>query len=175
MADRFFAAAGVYVRWVDSLNRKVGWFATVILFGLLFSILTYAIVTDVILRSPANWTMEMGQFTMAAYYILGGGFSLQNEAHVRVDLLYGRWSPLARARVDVFTSLLLLFYLGILLVGGFQSVEYALENNQKNFTAWGPPLAPIKIIIVTGILLMFLQTTVIFLRSLAFSLKRELP
>ena len=52
-----------------------------------------------------------------------------------MDLLYGRWSQLTRARVDVFTSLLLMFYLGILLVGGFQSVQYALEYNQKNFTA----------------------------------------
>jgi TRAP-type mannitol/chloroaromatic compound transport system permease small subunit len=175
MADRFFSAAGVYVRWVDALNRKVGRFAMIWLFGLLFGILTYAILTDVILQTPANWAMEMAQFTMAAYYILGGGFSLQNEAHVRVDLLYGRWSPLTRARVDVFTSLLLMFYLGILLVGGFQSVQYALEYNQKNFTAWGPPLAPVKIIIFTGILLMFLQTTSIFLKSLAHSLRRELP
>ena len=76
--------------------------------------------------------------------------------------------------MDVFTSLLLMFYLGILMVGGFQSIQYALEYNQKNFTAWGPPLAPVKIIIFTGIFLMFLQTTAIFLRSLAHGLKREI-
>ena len=175
MADRFFAIVGGYVRWVDALNRKVGRFAMIWLFALLFGILSYGIITDVILQTPANWAMEMAQFTMAAYYILGGGFSLQNDAHVRVDILYGRWSPLTRARVDVFTSLLLMFYLGILLVGGFQSLQYAVEHNQKNFTAWGPPLAPIKGIIFSGILLMFLQTTSIFLKSLAHCLKRELP
>ncbi len=59
MADRFFNAAGVYVRWVDSLNRKVGRFAMIWLFGLLFGILTYGIITDVILQTPANWAMEM--------------------------------------------------------------------------------------------------------------------
>ena len=90
------------------------------LFALLFGILTYGIVTDVILQTPANWAMEMAQFTMAAYYILGGGFSLQNDAHVRVDILYGRWSPLTRARVDVFTSLLLMISWGSAGKAGFR-------------------------------------------------------
>jgi TRAP-type mannitol/chloroaromatic compound transport system permease small subunit len=36
-------------------------------------------------------------------------------------------------------------------------------------------LAPIKSIIFIGILLMLLQTTSIFLKSLAHCLKRELP
>jgi TRAP-type mannitol/chloroaromatic compound transport system permease small subunit len=31
----------------------------------------------------------MSQFTMAAYYMLGGGFSMYLGAHVRMDVLYG--------------------------------------------------------------------------------------
>ena len=51
----------------------------------------------------------------------------------------------------------LLFYLLYLLVGGLASAQYAIEYNQKNYSAWAPPMAPIKIIMCIGIALMFLQ------------------
>ena len=39
---------------------------------------------------PSLWTLEIAQFAMVAYYILGGPFSLQIGANVRMDLFYGR-------------------------------------------------------------------------------------
>ena len=32
----------------------------------------------------------MAQFLLAAYYLLGGAYSMQLDAHVRMDLLYSR-------------------------------------------------------------------------------------
>ena len=56
---------------------------------------------------------------------------------------------------------------GVLLYGGYSSTEYALEYGQKNYSAWGPPKAPIKIIMTVGIFLMLLQTIAIFFRDIA--------
>ena len=66
------------------------------------------------------------------------------DGHVRMDLLYGRWSPKKQATVDVFTIFFLIFYLVFLLIGALSSVQYALEYNQTNYTSWAPPLAPIQ-------------------------------
>ena len=109
----------------------------------------------------------MAQFMMAAYYLLGGGYSMQLDSHVRMDLLYGRWSPRGQAIADVVTSFFLIFFLVLLLYGGISSTEYALQYGQKNYSAWAPPLAPIKIIMVIGIVMMLLQSISMFFKDVA--------
>ena len=151
-----FKALVTYTKYVDALNRLVGKFAMYLMFGMMI-ILLYASFSRSLLNSPVVWAVEMAQFTMAAYYILGGGYSVILRGHVRMDVLYSQWSPRTKAIVDIFTSFFLLFYLGMLLYGGISSTAYSLEYGQKNYSAWAPPLSPIKIIMVVGIVLMILQ------------------
>ena len=76
---------------------------------------------------PSLWTLEMAQFAMVAYYIMGGPYSIQLGSNVRMDLFYSSWSDTTKAWVDSFTVLFLIFYLGVLLWGGFESTQYALQ------------------------------------------------
>ena len=112
---------------------------------------------------------------MTAYYLLGGAYSLQLDGHVRMDLLYGRWTPRRRAAVDAVTVLFLLFYLALLLIGGISSTEYALQYDERSYSSWAPYMAPIKIVMCIGIVLMLLQVTATFLRNVAEALGRPLP
>jgi TRAP-type mannitol/chloroaromatic compound transport system permease small subunit len=84
-----------------------------------------------------------------------------------MDLLYGRWSVKRQAMADLLTGPILMFYLIFLLVGAISSIEYAVSYGQKNFTPWAPPLAPIKITMGFGILMMLLQTIARFFKDLA--------
>ena len=52
-------------------------------------------------------------------------------------------------------------------MGGISSTEYALTYDQRNYSAWAPRLAPIKIIMCIGITLMLLQVTATFFKDLA--------
>ena len=52
-------------------------------------------------------------------------------------------------------------------MGGISSTQYALEYGQRPPPSWRPPLAPIKIIMSFGILLMLLQAVAFFFRDLA--------
>lgn len=134
---------------------------------MMMGILLFASISRTLFNIPHLWAVEMSQFTMAAYYMLGGGFSLYLGAHVRMDVLYGRWSPKQRATVDCFTMICLIFYLAVLLAGGISSTAYSLEYGQRNYSAWGPPVAPIKIIMVIGIFLMLLQSIATFFKDIA--------
>ena len=49
------------------------------------------------------------------------------------------------------------FYLGIMIYGGFSSSAYSLKYDQTNYSAWAPPNAPIKINMTVGLVLMLLQ------------------
>ena len=116
---------------------------------------------------PSLWTLEIAQFAMAAYYILGGPFSLQIGANVRMDLFYGGWTDRKKAWFDAFSILLLIFYLGVLLYGAIDSTTYSLQYNERSPTAWRPLLWPIKIIMCAGIFLMLLQAISEFFKDIA--------
>ena len=116
---------------------------------------------------PSLWTLEIAQFAMVAYYILGGPFSLQSGANVRMDLFYGGWTDRKKAWFDAFSILLLIFYLGVLLYGAIDSTTYSLQYNERSPTAWRPLLWPIKIIMCVGIFLMLLQAISEFFKDIA--------
>ncbi|WP_339774186.1 TRAP transporter small permease subunit [uncultured Thalassospira sp.] len=155
----------VYVRWVDRINRIIGRFAMYLIFAML-AVLLYSSFTKVFLF-PALWTLETAQFLMVAYFLLGGGYSMQLDSHVRMDLFYGSWKPKTQAIVDCFTILLLVFYLAFLLYGGISSTSYALQYNETSYSSWSPPMAPIKMIMTFGVFLMLLQAIATFFRDLA--------
>ena len=170
-------AVKTYVRYVDAVNRVVGRFAMYMIFAMMGMLLYSSIAKAFFI--PPIWSLELAQFAMAAYYLLGGGYSMQLDAHVRMDLAYGRWSPRGKGFTDSLTSFCLIFYLVILLYGGFSSTEYALRYGEESYSSWAPFMAPIKIIMTFGIVLMLLQAIATFFRDLArargLSLSEETP
>ena len=159
-------AAKIFVQYVEAVNKVVGKFSMYLVFGMI-GVLLFESISRTIFNKPHIWVVEMAQFTMAAYYLLGGGYSMILKGHVRMDLLYGRWSEKTRATVDLFTGLFLIFYLVFLLYGAYSSIEYAVMYGQRNRSAWAPLMAPIKIIMGTGVLLMLLQTIATWFKDLA--------
>jgi TRAP-type mannitol/chloroaromatic compound transport system permease small subunit len=106
--------------------------------------------------------------------LLGGAYAMQNDAHVRMDLFYSRLPARKRAVTDAFTIFCVIFFLGVLLYGGFSSTSYALQYNQKNYSAWSPPLWPIKIVMTFGVFLMLLQTISTFFKNVAEATGRSI-
>ena len=161
-----------YVRWVDGMNRVIGRIAMYLIFAMM-AILLYSSISKTFFH-PSLWTLEMAQFTMVAYYLLGGSYSMQLGSHVRMDLVYGAFSDKTRAGIDAFTVFFLIFYLGVLLYGGYASTEYALKYGEKSPTAWAPKMAPIKIIMMIGLFLMLLQAIAMFFKDFAKARGKEL-
>jgi len=176
----------LYVRYVEAVNRVVGRFAMYMIFAML-ALLLYPPVKKLILLVvaklfgvdsglyesvspylyPPIWSLEMAQFSMAAYYLLGGGYSMQLESHVRMDLLYGRWSPRRKGFIDTITAFSLVFYLVMVLYGAFSSTSYALYYKETSYSSWAPYMWPIKIVMTFGIILMLLQAIAVFFRDVA--------
>ncbi len=163
----------VYVRCVDRVNRIVGRAAMYLIFAMM-GLLLFSAFDRLAIRTFPLWVVEMAEFLMTGYYFLGGAYSMQLDGHVRMDLLYSRMTPRRRALLDVVTVVTLLFYLVVLLLGGISSTEYALSTDQRNFSAWGPPLAPIKAVMTIGVALMLLQVTAGLFRDLARASGRTL-
>ncbi|MBL9075257.1 TRAP transporter small permease subunit [Tabrizicola sp.] len=154
-----------FVRLVEAVNYAVGRFAMYMLF-VLAGVLLWSIVGKA-LGQPPLWTQEMAQFAMVGYFVLGGAYSLQLGSNVRMDLLYGRWSPRSQAAVDAVTVFAMIFFLGVILWGGIESTIYSFEVGERSRSVWRPYMAPIKIVICIGVILMILQSLAFLIRDLA--------
>ena len=174
-----------YVRIVDAVNYRLG---RIIMYGIfvMIGVLLWSSISKTFFL-PSLWTLEIAQFSMVAYYILGGPYSIQLGSNVRMDLFYGEWSDRRKAQVDAITVLLLIFYLGVLLYGSIDSAAYSmgyfgsepwaffkdlvvgfftggisgaqeiLGHLERSPTAWRPYLWPIKSVMIIGFFLMLLQ------------------
>ena len=162
-----------YVKTIDFISLKTGRATMYLVFVMMF-ILILSFVTRIIINIPLIWIIEMAQFVMTGYYLLGGGYSMLTDDHVRMDLIYSKLKDKTKALLDSLTSVFLIFYLVVLLIGSISSLTYTLETNQRLFTAWAPYVWPIKSIMTFGILLMLLQSIAIFFKDIAKVLNREI-
>ncbi len=166
-----------FIRVVDAVNYRLG---RIVMYGIfaMVGILLWSSISKTFFL-PSLWTLEIAQFAMVAYYILGGPYAMQMGSNVRMDLFYGEWSIRRKAWFDAFTVLLLIFYLGVLLYGGLGSTAYSLGywgdepvsffaglatgseevgRLERSPTAWRPFLWPIKAVMCLGFALMLLQS-----------------
>ena len=146
-----------YVNIIDYISLKTGRATMYLVFVMMF-ILILSFVTRNIINIPLIWIIEMAQFVMTGYYLLGGGYSMLTDDHVRMDLIYSKLKDKTKALLDSLTSVFLIFYLVVLLIGSISSLTYTIETNQRLFTAWAPYVWPISSVMFLGILLMILQT-----------------
>ncbi|MCF3595843.1 TRAP transporter small permease subunit [Rhodobacteraceae bacterium LMO-12] len=174
-----------YIRVVDAVNYRLG---RMVMYGifLMIAVLLWSSISKTFFL-PSFWTLEIAQFAMVAYYMLGGPYSIQLGANVRMDLFYHNWTTRRKAWFDAFTVLFLLFYLGVLfygavgstayslgyfgdapfafwgqflwafLTGGIEGAKEMLGYLERSPTAWRPMLWPIKLVMCIGVFLMLLQ------------------
>ena len=168
-------AAMTYVKCIESLNTRLG---KVVSYGVfvLIAIMVIDIVSMYIFNRSISWGIELAMFVVAGYIFLGGGYVLLCGGHVRMDILYLRWSPKKRAIVDIATFAILAVFLITFVLGGIYNVEYALRVGQCSPSRWSPILAPIKIIMVVGTALLFLQSIAFLIRDFVFLFRgKHLP
>jgi TRAP-type mannitol/chloroaromatic compound transport system permease small subunit len=154
-----------YVKYVEAFNYRIGRFAMYLLFAMM-AVLLWSSFTK-IMHIPALWTLEMAQFILVAYYLLGAPYTFQLDTNVRMDLLYARQSTKTKAIWDAITVFVLIFYLGVMLYGAMDSTIYSFETSERAPTAWRPYLWPIKLVICTSFVLMILQAIAHLIRDVA--------
>jgi len=89
--DRVNRIVGLTVRWM-AVAMIVLQFAVVLLrygFGISFIFLDEGVL-----------------YLHGMIFMLGAGYTLLVDQHVRVDIFYGRWSPVGRARIDALGAAL---------------------------------------------------------------------
>lgn len=162
-----------YVLTMDAVSISVGK-ASRYLVLLLMGILLFEAIARLFFNASQIWAVETAQFVMAAYYLLGGAYILIIGGHVRMDLLFHRWTPKNQALSDVITFAISMLYAVVLWYGGWKGLLYAIKYKQVSYSSWAPSLIPIKIVAQIGITIMVLQMISEFIKSVAVVAKREI-
>ena len=102
-------------------GRAVSWLS------LLMVLVTFVVVVMRYLFDAGSIAMqESVAYMHAVLFLVGAAWTLQQDAHVRVDIFYSRWSPRAQAWVDLFGTLFLL--LPVMLFISYISWQYIADS-----------------------------------------------
>lgn len=107
-------------RAVDRIGRAAAW-------------LTLAVVVlmaaNVLLRYLFSigsvWSQELEWHLLAPLVLVGMTYALQKGEHVRVDVLYARYSPRKQAAIDVFSAALAVVFAGLVIR---YSIPYVMQS-----------------------------------------------
>jgi TRAP-type mannitol/chloroaromatic compound transport system permease small subunit len=144
-------------RGIDRLNGGVGravkW---LVLAATLISAGNAAIRHGIDLSSNA-W-LELQWYLFALIFLLGAGYTHRHNGHVRIDVLYGRFGPRARAWVDLLGGVLFLLPMaGLIAWMGWAAFQSSWAVGETSPDAGGLLRWPIKLAIPVGFGLLFLQ------------------
>lgn len=153
---------------IDAINERLGKATT-------WLVLVVVLISagNAVMRYAINWSsnafLEIQWYLFSAIFLLGAGYTLLHNEHVRIDIVSGRLSPKTRAWIDVFGILLFLFpmaYLFVRLGWPFFMVSYTegeLSPNAGGLLRW-----PVKLLLPVGFFFLLLQGVSELIKRFAF-------
>lgn len=160
--------------FISGLNEKVGaaisWLTTVMMLLVCFDVFT-----RYLLKRSSVAVQELEWHLFAVIFLLGAGFTLKHNRHVRVDLFYARLTHKGRAWIDLLGSLLFLLPFAALIIWtSFTFVKNAFLIGETSPDPGGLPARfLIKAAIPVGFALLLLQALAVAGEALLVVL--ELP
>jgi len=144
-------------RAIDALNERVGRLAMwLVLITTLISAAN-ALVRYGLGESSNAW-LEIQWYLFGALFLLAAGYTLKHNGHVRIDLLYGRWSARGRAWVDLLGGVFFLLpFCGLIIWYAWPMFMVSWTGNEMSPDAGGLLRWPVKLLIPVGFSLLALQ------------------
>ncbi|MBW2127177.1 MAG: TRAP transporter small permease subunit, partial [Deltaproteobacteria bacterium] len=135
--------------------------------------LVYDAVARYLFNAPTVWSFDLSYMLCGVLFMIGGAYTLLEEAHIRIEVFYIKFSERGKAIADVigyliffFPAIGALFYFGIFYAA--ESWE-TLERSMSSY--WSPPIYPFKTIIPLAAFLLLLQGIAKFINALAMIIK----
>lgn len=161
-----------FVRIVDSTNQ---WLGRIGIYGagVIILIGTVEVIRRTVFNDPTHWGWELNSLILCVYIVLGGGYVTLIDGHIRMDVVYEHFSPRQKALVNVLLSFLFFAFTIVLLWHLWEMGWHSLMIREHDFTVWGPPLYPVKMLLPIAVMLVLLQGIARFIRDLHMIIRGE--
>lgn len=144
-------------RGIDRANEVIGRsMAWLILVAVLVSA-TNAVVRKVFSVSSNAW-LELQWYLFGAAFLLAAAYTLKQNEHIRIDIVYGLFSRRAQHWIDLFGHLVFLMPFTLLML--WYLVPYVAQsfaNGEVSTNSGGLVIWPAKGLLLAGFVLLALQ------------------
>jgi len=149
--QRFLYAIDEISTWV---GKTVAW-----LIIALMLVVCAEVFKRYILNAPTAWIFDAENMLYGTFFMLGGAYTLAQNAHVRGDFLYSSMRPRTQASLDL--ALYLIFFIPGIAALVYAGYYYAADSwriaEHSTVTAEGPPVYQFKAMIPLAGMLVMLQ------------------
>lgn len=144
-------------RLIDSLSHRLGRLTMWLILATTLISAGNAIVRKAF-NTSSNALLEIQWYLFAAVFMLGAGYALLKNAHVRIDFVSARLSPRARNWIDVAGIVLVLIPFCVLSIHlGWPFFLQAWQSGEMSQNAGGLIRWPVYVLIPLGFALLLLQ------------------
>ncbi|MDN3519183.1 TRAP transporter large permease subunit [Aquisalimonas lutea] len=129
-----------------------------------------------VLNSPTNWAHESMFLMFGMQYVISGAYCLREDGHVRVDVIYNRFSEVVRAGINLLTSTVFFIFTLALTATAWNFFARSVPSEstffgtgyrlEVSFTEWAIPYAPMKGAMFLGGLLLIIQGLAALVRDI---------
>jgi TRAP-type mannitol/chloroaromatic compound transport system permease small subunit len=144
--------------WIDAVTRLAGRVGMVCAAALIVSML-WEVVARYAFDAPTIWASDLSTMLNGAILVLGAGYAVLADAHVRIDFLSSRL-PLRvqhAANLAVVAALLVPITGWLTWVAAGRAVRAYARQEVDLMTSWRPLLWPFYTVIALGLAVLFLQ------------------
>jgi TRAP-type mannitol/chloroaromatic compound transport system permease small subunit len=157
------------IEWVNvRVGEYVAYWAILSVF-----VYYYEVIARFVFNSPTNWVHESMFLMFGMQYMLCGAYAYREDQHVRVDVIYAKFSKRGKALADVITSVFFFIFVGTMLWTGGRFALDSIQFNEHSFTEWGIQYWPVKLAIPIGAAMLLLQGVSRLLKDLVILTHRE--
>lgn len=142
---------------IDRLNGVIGrWIGWAILVAILVSA-TNAIVRKTFNMSSNAW-LELQWYLFGAAFMLAAAYTLKQNEHIRIDIVYGLFSRRVQHWIDLLGHLLFLMPFVILMIYYFVPyVSLSVRSGEMSGSSGGLIIWPAKALLLFGFIQLGLQ------------------
>ena len=149
-------------RGIDRMNTWIGKGASLLVLAMValgaFNAIARYSGRFIEVQLSSNAFIELQWYLFSLLFLLGAGWTLKKDQHVRVDVLFGRLKPRAQAWIDLVGALLFLLpFCVFALWVSFPSVQNSWAVWEQSPDPGGLPRWPLKSMILVSFALLLLQ------------------
>jgi TRAP-type mannitol/chloroaromatic compound transport system permease small subunit len=153
---------------IDTINAKIGKFTTWLILATTLISAGNAIVRKAF-DSSSNALLEIQWYIFAAVFMLGAGYGLLKNSHVRIDFIASHLSHRARNLIDAIGfAVILMPFCAISIYFSWPHFWQAFVSGEMSQNAGGLIRWPAYALIPAGFFLLLMQGVSEFIKRIAF-------
>ena len=156
---------------IDRFTEVTGQGVSFLILVLIF-MMVYEVTARYVFNAPTKWAYDLSYMVGGTGMLLGAGFSMLHNVHVRVDILYEKASFKRKRIIDTLGTIVLSLPIVIILTQDAwkEAVRVFVQGTRSDYGIWMPLLWPYRTAMAIAFVL-FLLAIISFLIKNILSLK----